>query len=76
MRDRQGSRRWGPAAAAVFVLILPLFYPLSLGPMVLAYHSLGQPEWMDYLELFYEPLDSLPEPAQSMLDRYVELWCP
>ena len=76
MRDRQGSHRWGPAAAAVLLLILPLLYPLSVGPVALIYDSLGQPDGMDFLEVVYEPLNYLPEPLGAALDRYVELWCP
>jgi hypothetical protein len=74
MRDRQGSHRWGPAAAVALVLIVPLLYPLSLGPVVLLYDSLGQPQWMERLEPIYAPLMDLPEPLESLLDRYVDLW--
>ncbi|HVV73538.1 MAG TPA: hypothetical protein VHI52_18840 [Verrucomicrobiae bacterium] len=74
MGDRQASHRWGPAAAVLLLLLVALLYPLSLPPANLMYRSLGSPDWMDFLQVVYKPLDRLPEPFHSMLDRYVNLW--
>ena len=75
MRDRQGCHRCG-SVVAVLLLLLPLLYPLSLGPVVFTYNSLGQPDWMEFLEVVYAPLFELPEPFYSILDRYVDFWDP
>ena len=77
MRDRQGRHRWEQAAAAFLLLTIPLLYPLSLGPAVLIFESMGRPQGVEpYLEVIYSPLIDLPEPIESALDWYVDLWCP
>ncbi|HWB12677.1 MAG TPA: hypothetical protein VG826_25855 [Pirellulales bacterium] len=76
MREQQGTHRWGAAAAALLLLIVLLLYPLSVGPTILMYHTLGEPHWMGFLEVVYAPLFNLPEPFDSMVERYADLWVP
>jgi hypothetical protein len=52
-------------------MTLPLLYPLSVGPAVLFYESMGRPRSVELvLEPIYEPLESLPEPFYSALVTY------
>ena len=75
MKERH-DRRSG-AAAAILLLLVPLVYPLSLGPVAAMYHAIGQPQPLgDFLEAIYAPLLDLPEPLYSWFDRYMDLWCP
>lgn len=78
MRDRQGSHRWGPAIAVLLVaVILPLLYPLSVGPAVLLFESAGRPQPLErLLDAVYDPLESVPEPCYSWLCAYADLWRP
>lgn len=75
MKDRH-DRRFG-AAAAILLLLVPLVYPLSIGPVVAMFQAMGEPEpFGNFLEAIYAPLLDLPEPFDSWLERYMDLWCP
>lgn len=74
MTERR-DHRYGPAIAAALLMVVPALYPLSLGPAVVIFDSMGQPHEIEpILEMIYSPLMNLPEPFESVLDRYVELW--
>ena len=75
MKDRH-DYRFG-AAAAILLLLVPLIYPLSIGPAAAMFNAIGQPEPLgSFLEAIYAPLLELPEPFDSWVEQYMGLWCP
>jgi hypothetical protein len=79
MRDRDDCHRWGPAAAALVLLIVPALYPLSVGPLsvgpaIVVFDVLGQPQQLGQaLSVIYWPLEHLSEPFYGAIKRYAEL---
>jgi len=74
MTDRR-SNRWWPAAP-ILLLLLPLIYLFSLGPVLAVFSALGQPEPMlDVINTVYWPIGKvLPEPLLSWFNNYLGLW--
>jgi hypothetical protein len=75
MSDPDDRRRWGPAAAILLLLAVPLLYPLSVGPAIFIYNALGAPERLgNFFEAIYWPLRQVPEPFDAPIEWYVGLW--
>jgi hypothetical protein len=76
---QQGQKKSGLAIAAiVLILLLPLFYVLSIGPVIWAHgHDLVSDEWLDSIWSIYKPLEAATDMfprATTPLFWYVDLW--
>lgn len=73
----RGSTWWIALIAVGCVVLLPIFYVLSIGPMVMAADfGIIPPSFEPMLEIIYMPVVLLHEytPLREPLEWYVELW--
>jgi hypothetical protein len=56
------------------LVLSPLIYPLSMGPLAMVSKAFHRPEPLKQLEVIYEPLKSLPEPFVKALAWWVHFW--
>ena len=80
MTDQPKRSRWKRRALIAFVLLLPVLYVLSAGPL-LGLHDRGRlPDWGENaVEVFYAPLGWLMfscEPVGRLIGWYLGLWEP
>ena len=58
---------------AFLIILLPVLYALSFGPMHVIYYETGNPVFDLFYETVYLPLDWLYEET-SLLDGFIDFW--
>lgn len=74
MKNEKGKHRLA-SWVTIFLLIVLVIYPLSVGPLAMAKKLTGDsPEFNRAIDPYYVPLRKLPSPLRGLLARWALLW--